>query len=288
LEVPAIEHLHLVGDRPVLTYWGFRDAGRPPLALSASIPPPPPTAGEAPMSARRLPWAWLAILPLLLLFLAVWYFVGLPPGAPPGPPPDAVLPAPLPTPSAAPPAPVAPDERPAIPPQPEPVAPADPSPPPEPAPPPQPAPAPAPVQAGPPPAIDIPKAAWDGHDLRLLEGCWMLGRDVPVVLTSNGPDEPGMEHADRLCFDSSGHGTRKALAIFPSQTITCEAPITTTFSKNGHLHTRQPDVLCTGTTPATKWRARTLDCTRQADGTADCVGVSGAGKAHFLFHRAPD
>ncbi|MBS0562900.1 MAG: hypothetical protein JSR21_22840, partial [Proteobacteria bacterium] len=65
MTVPGPEHLWQVGDRLVLTFWGFRAPGRGgfwPLGPEPPVLPPPPAP------PRRL-WPWL--LGLLLLLLAL-------------------------------------------------------------------------------------------------------------------------------------------------------------------------------------------------------------------------
>lgn len=75
LHIPGPEHLHVVGDQPVLSFWGFHQAdaqGVEGLALQPAAPPPAapvaaPAATEVPWWRR---WWWLLALLLLLLLLA--------------------------------------------------------------------------------------------------------------------------------------------------------------------------------------------------------------------------
>ncbi len=84
--IPSDEHVYLVDDRPVLTFWGFTERGAAgdrdvigSLAIGGGVatpPAPPPTSGllidnlpnEDEPNPRRLPW-WLWLLLLLLLLL---------------------------------------------------------------------------------------------------------------------------------------------------------------------------------------------------------------------------
>lgn len=86
--IPSADHLHLIGDQPVLSFWGFeRVKGQginglglvpaaEPAATGATIPSAAPL--ETP-SRRRWSWAWwLGLIPLLLLLLLLfaWLFWG--------------------------------------------------------------------------------------------------------------------------------------------------------------------------------------------------------------------
>jgi hypothetical protein len=83
LSYPGEETVYLVGDQPVLTFWGHRPLATPattPAAAPAVVTAAPPpdavtTATEAPAAAdqRRFPTTWAAALALLLLLgLAAW------------------------------------------------------------------------------------------------------------------------------------------------------------------------------------------------------------------------
>lgn len=82
--IPSPEHLHFVGDQPVLSFWGFEVAkGQGIDGLGLKPPPPAPTAAPAaaavPVAAPASRWRWLwALLPLLLLLLLLgaWLFWG--------------------------------------------------------------------------------------------------------------------------------------------------------------------------------------------------------------------
>lgn len=82
--IPGPEHLHLVGNQPVLSFWGFeREKGqginalglRPPAVLATVSP----TVVAAPVLSRPSRWRWWwLILPFLLFLLlfCFWLFVG--------------------------------------------------------------------------------------------------------------------------------------------------------------------------------------------------------------------
>ncbi|MGO8869611.1 MAG: hypothetical protein ACLQME_24255 [Alphaproteobacteria bacterium] len=77
LEVPGIEHLYVVDDQPVLTFWGFRGAGGDGVNGLAPLPEAALAAALAPAARRRL-WPWLLLAALLLALLAAflaWWFL---------------------------------------------------------------------------------------------------------------------------------------------------------------------------------------------------------------------
>lgn len=155
LQVPAADHVFVVGDQPVLSFWGFRDGDRSPFdplsvepgMVRAKAPPPIPPDPPAPPPAavvaavrRRAPWAlwsWLLAFLLALLLLALLFFLlrGFPPAVDPDlprppdlPPPAATAPPTVPAPAQQVPAPQAPPNVPpaVVPPGPTPVRPEEP------------------------------------------------------------------------------------------------------------------------------------------------------------------
>ncbi len=75
LHVPGPEHLHIVGDQPVFSFWGFHQANAQGMeGLSLQPAPPAPAAMVAAPAVVEVPWWrrwwWLLALPLLLLLLA--------------------------------------------------------------------------------------------------------------------------------------------------------------------------------------------------------------------------
>lgn len=94
LRFPNPEHVYLVNDRPVITFWGFTEkniaiSGAPFLSLKPIVPASPitPVAPVAPIVAEAVEapvkrnWSrhLCCILPLLFLLLGLlfWYFKGL-------------------------------------------------------------------------------------------------------------------------------------------------------------------------------------------------------------------
>jgi len=67
---PDDEHLYLVNDRPVMTFWGFQGLEAPSGGETLlDLPAPPPTSVSMPPKAR---WRWLWwLLPLVLLLTAL-------------------------------------------------------------------------------------------------------------------------------------------------------------------------------------------------------------------------
>jgi hypothetical protein len=289
--VPGPEHLFLVGDCPVLTYWGFRrvsDLGLDPFGTEQLTFPPAPL----PPSSQR--WPWLVLLAALALLGGGtwWWFSRVPPAtpivAPPHPPPPAPeLPKPLSEPPKVEPAkPDTPKPEPPKPePLPEPPKPETPKaelPAPPPAPPP-PLPAP-PVQSTPP--ADLPKQRWDQGDLSALDGCWSLGRAYSVMSYDmlNRPLERGTTRAARLCLDKAGHGQESSVSDFPSGQVNCTARVTANFDVPGHLSIHRPSVMCSP--PRMHWVGAQLSCVRESDTVALCTESGEHGQNQLEFRRA--
>lgn len=103
LKTPNDGHLHMVGDQPVMTFWGFTELGGESFApLSAAPPPVAPAAavaGAAAAEPARRGWLWwlLPLLLLLLLLLLLWWWLfgeseKLTPPLAPVPPVEEVVP----------------------------------------------------------------------------------------------------------------------------------------------------------------------------------------------------
>nr|WP_294509948.1 hypothetical protein [uncultured Rhodopila sp.] len=278
--IPGVEHLRLVGQQLVLTFWGFRqpgDVGLYPLGAEPLPLPPPPQ----PVARRRI-WPWLlGLLALLLLGTAGWWWFTLPPPVVPVPKPEPVVEEPKPPPPPAPtPPPPPPEPKPPEPPPPEP-------PPPPPAPKPSEPPPPAPPPPPPPaPHADLPKQRWDQHDLSVLQGCWSLGREVKVQSYNafNVPGEVGVARAGRLCLDQAGHGQESTVTDFPSGRVRCEAPVTATFGASGQLEINRPAVGCNRA--QTTWLHAHLSCVRRDDSLAACTETGEHGSSPIEFRRA--
>ncbi len=341
-EIPGPEHLFVVGDALVLTFWGFRSAGGSrfdPFApgLTPVEPPPrPPSAAPSSRFGRRLPWLLRPLLVLTLMatgMMAWWLWppsapspshavaVSTPPVEPdpaqtpaaPNSPPPSPLPSPAtPKPSEAPPPVLQPPEVPAprieepVPPVLEapvspvaPEAPVDEPPlpqhrPPPPAPPPAPPASPSPAtpssSASPPlaPQVDLPKDRWDHNDLTMMEGCWILGRAYITTYDINGV-QAGLQkvHAQRLCFDSSGHGSVTEIMEGLSgpeagQTVECSALLSGHFEPGGSFTAYHNPGRCSN---RFQLHPNSYRCFRQNDGTALCNGEK-TGQRQMWFRRA--
>src|SRR5689334_22648961 len=58
-----------------------------------------------------------------------------------------------------------------------------------------------------PPGPPLPAERWSKGDLGTLKGCWVLGRDVPMLHTfADGRKEQVTIKAGRICFDNQGGG----------------------------------------------------------------------------------
>ena len=81
LQIPGPDHLHVVGDQPIFSFWGFHQANAPgieglglrpvPAAPAQAVAAPGATAAAVAPWWQRL-WWLLALLLLLLLLLASW------------------------------------------------------------------------------------------------------------------------------------------------------------------------------------------------------------------------
>ncbi|MEI6559612.1 MAG: hypothetical protein WCO00_14510 [Rhodospirillaceae bacterium] len=306
LEVPGPEHLFILGDTLVLTFWGFRTVGAgrfDPFAAGLEPPPLPPSPWW-----RR--WGWLAALLLLLplgLLLGWLWLRPLPEPPPPPPPPPAVEPPPEPPkaepPKVEPPKVEPPPEPPKVEPPPEPPkveeAPKIEEPPPEDEPPlprrrPPPPPEPLPPPPAPPPPkaeprVDLPRDRWEKRDLSMLQGCWILGReyvsDYSIRRRTAGSERV---HAERLCLDGNGHGTREHQAEFLTGPKAggfshCTVPLTVSFDGSGGIVAHNEVGPCADGDGFVLNR-NTFRCQRQPDGTARCDGDH-TGQSQLWFRR---
>ena len=157
-------------------------------------------------------------------------------------------------------------------PEPEPEPPVEvaeaPPPPPEfpvpsnrPEPPPLPDPPPEPQVVEAPPLEDIPEDAWNNRDVSFLEGCWTL--ISPQTVQDRRRTRPIGDW--RICFDQGGNG-QQSLAIADGEF--CQGAVRADFAGNELSLTSIGDLRCRrGTIPQIL-----QDCTRLADGTAECIG----------------
>ena len=133
----------------------------------------------------------------------------------------------------------------------------------------------------------LPAERWSRGDLGTLKGCWVLGRDVPMLHTfADGRKEAVTIKAGRLCFDEQGGGLHEQMTIGPSARWDCKAPMSAKFWSNGTLVAHQPAVLCDGE-PALRWAATQLTCRRVSDDMALCQAVDKSGRTQVELRREP-
>lgn len=131
----------------------------------------------------------------------------------------------------------------------------------------------------------LPVERWSRGDLGTLEGCWVLGRDVPMLHSlADGRKEQVTIKAGRICFDGHGGGLHQQVTIGPTARWNCEAPVTAKFWSNGTLVANQPAVVCTGEPPL-RWAATQLTCRRVTDEMALCHAVDKSGRTQVEFRR---
>jgi hypothetical protein len=266
LVIPGPDHLHVAGDRLLLTFWGFRTPGRPGVdPFAADLPPP--VLPAPPISQRKL-WPFLLGLFVLLILIVPFWWLHRTPSTPP---------------ISMPPAPIAAAPKLEPPSEPKPEAPAHAEMPPPPQQPHAEATPPPPAPAKP---VDLPQDAWSKHDLSVLKGCWVLGKPVEAALYSNFgiQTESGITQAARLCFDETGNGHETELSDFPSGRLTCQARITATFSSKDELIFQRPRGVCRPR--AVFWMRARATCTRQNDEVAECIQIDEKSTAHVEFRRA--
>jgi hypothetical protein len=136
-----------------------------------------------------------------------------------------------------------------------------------------------------PSAPALPAERWSKADLGTLKGCWVLGRDVPMLHTlADGGKEPVTIKAGRLCFDDQGGGFHEQVTLGPTSRWDCRAPLTAKIWSNGTLVARQPPVLCEGE-PAMRWAATQITCHRVDDDRALCQAVDKSGRTDVELRR---
>jgi hypothetical protein len=133
----------------------------------------------------------------------------------------------------------------------------------------------------------LPAERWSKGDLGTLKGCWVLGRDVPMVHSfADGRKEQVTIKAGRVCFDDQGSGVHEQVTVGPTARWNCKAPMTAKFWSNGTLIANQPAVVCEGEPPM-RWAATQLTCRRVTDDMALCQAVDKSGRTQFEFRREP-
>ncbi|MBV8189046.1 MAG: hypothetical protein JO339_17525 [Alphaproteobacteria bacterium] len=131
----------------------------------------------------------------------------------------------------------------------------------------------------------LPAEGWSKGDLGTLKGCWVLGRDVPMLHTlADGSKEPVTIMAGRICLDDQGGGFHEQVTLGPTSRWDCKAPLTAKFWRNGTLVARQPPVLCQGEPPM-QWTATQITCHRVDDDTALCQAVDKSGRTDMELRR---
>jgi hypothetical protein len=299
LSIPAIDHVHLVGETPVLSFWGFQ--GVQASTLVHLQPPPPAAAVMAPAAvapAVATPWwkhlLWLLPLLLLLALLLAWLFLGqgctdpkvtLPTVPPVADPEKPLEEKPLEEKSGVPVVPgtggiAVPDGNGTIPPAsgtlpvaPDtPRAPATDSPPPPTTPPTVPPP-PRP-DAPPGDAMQIPPDAAQKGDVTFLDGLWRSRRGLIDNST-------GEELTQYYRFGQNGTGET---VVRRSDGTECKAPARGAF-KNGQLVLEEEgNLVCPD--GRTYDRSQT-QCDRTASGVTTCYGVNPDGSRYRVGLEKP-
>lgn len=131
----------------------------------------------------------------------------------------------------------------------------------------------------------LPAERWSKGDLGTLKGCWVLGRDVPMMHSfADGRKEQVTIKTGRICFDDHGGGLHEQVTIGPTARWNCKAPMTAKFWSNGTLVANQPAVVCEGEPPM-RWTATQLTCRRVTDEMALCQAVDKSGRTQVEFRR---
>lgn len=114
---------------------------------------------------------------------------------------------------------------------------------------------------------------WATKDLRVLQGCWFLGREVPTALfdlRTLTRQENCIVKVGRVCFDTNGYGRHEQTVTCPrAGTVFCSAPLVGQFGADGSFKATQPTTLCQGSYPI-EWGAGSLSCSRVNDDHALC------------------
>lgn len=134
---------------------------------------------------------------------------------------------------------------------------------------------------------DLPEDRWKKRDLAVLEGCWVLGREVGAAKRRHGmPDVHGVTTAAKLCFSRDGRGTYEVSNRFPdSGEERCSGPVTASFESDSVVRIKYGDLPCrlTNGASAGNWLADTQTCRRLDDSQAQCT--SGLTRARSEFRR---
>lgn len=118
---------------------------------------------------------------------------------------------------------------------------------------------------------DLPEDGWKRRDLSVLEGCWILGHEVPAVRRPPGaPEVRGVTTAARLCFARNGQGSYAISSRFPDGISQCKGQAAAVYETDGVVRITYPNLPCTGGPTGTYWVAGTLTCRRADDTKAMC------------------
>lgn len=114
-------------------------------------------------------------------------------------------------------------------------------------------------------AQKIDADAWEGRDVSLLDGCWMLDSDYRLSDVDTGV----VYFVDtwEMCFDSTGNGSQTLR--FDDGSLCRSSKITAAFDDNGNLiMSDNANVSCDG---GSYIYERNMTCALDADGSASCV-----------------
>jgi len=122
------------------------------------------------------------------------------------------------------------------------------------------------------PPEPLPASRWEQGDLRMLEGCWILGKESQTTLSFGFRVESCIVETGRICFSANGRGTRESFNSCPTARISCKAPIEASFS-GGALRTTQELVECMPSPFV--WHRDQLTCRRVSNDLAHCSDSQG-------------
>lgn len=114
------------------------------------------------------------------------------------------------------------------------------------------------------PSTDLAEEAWEERRIDLLEGCWRRISNLAIDDVDTG-DVYGVRTWE-MCFAPDGTGEQRL--EFENGAV-CSGPIEADFLPDGRLRISDlQDVPCTD---GRAIYAHIAECTRQADGTAECI-----------------
>ncbi|HTR87525.1 MAG TPA: hypothetical protein VMI56_23780 [Reyranella sp.] len=144
----------------------------------------------------------------------------------------------------------------------------------------------------PPQPQPLPENRWNRKDLTLLQGCWLLGREVIVERGNIGAanrETNCVQKSAQLCFDDRGHGQYEQVTTCPiSGTARCSAPVQASFGDDRSLVATRPQAACQPQDQI--MLAGTFTCRRIDDTHAVCrrhVEDSDFADKDMEFYRKP-